>query len=107
MIFGAMNDKALDEMAATLFPKANVLVLTKLDNPRAASLDTLMAAVPDSIDQGIVRRASSPAEALRLARDFTPAKGLVCVTGSLYLVGAVQEILNHESRSVAHQPVAN
>lgn len=100
MIFGAMRDKALAAMGATLFPKANVLVLTQLDNPRAASLDMLMAAVPDSIDEGIVRRVSSPAEALRLAGDFTPAKGLVCVTGSLYLVGAVQEILNRESGSI-------
>ena len=100
MIFGAMNDKALDEMAATLFPKANVLVLTKLDNPRAASLDMLTAAVPDSIDEGMLRQASSPAEAVRLAREFTPANGLVCITGSLYLVGAVQEILNRESGSV-------
>lgn len=100
MIFGAMRDKALAAMGAILFPRARMLVLTQLDNPRAASLDMLMAAVPDSIDEGTVRRASSPAEAVRLARDFTPANGLVCVTGSLYLVGAVQEILNRESGSV-------
>jgi dihydrofolate synthase/folylpolyglutamate synthase len=101
MIFGAMGDKALDEMAAALFPKASVLILTQLDNPRAASLDRLMATTSVSIDEGTVRRASSAVEAVRLARDFTPAKGLVCVTGSLYLVGAVQEILSRESRSVA------
>jgi dihydrofolate synthase / folylpolyglutamate synthase len=101
MIFGAMKDKALDEMGAALFPKADVLILTQLDNPRAASLDLLMAAVPDSIDDGVVQRASSPFEAVRLARDLAPAKGLVCVTGSLYLVGAVQEILNREARGVA------
>jgi dihydrofolate synthase/folylpolyglutamate synthase len=93
MIFGAMRDKALDEMAAALFPKASVLILTQLDNSRAASLDLLMSATSLSIDEGRVRQASSAVEAVRLARDFTPADGLVCVTGSLYLVGAVKETL--------------
>ncbi len=100
MIFGAMRDKALAAMGAALFPKASVLILTQLDNPRAASLDMLMSAASSSIDEATVRRASSAVEALRLARDLTPAKGLVCVTGSLYLVGAVQEILSCESVTV-------
>src|SRR5258706_5609601 len=46
MIFGAMRDKALAEMAATLFPKANELILTRLDNPRAATAEKLMSAMP-------------------------------------------------------------
>ena len=90
MILGAMRDKALDEMAAALLPRAEVLILTALDNPRAASLDALRAAVSDSFDEGKVLQASSADDAVRLARRVTPANGLVCVTGSLYLVGAVQ-----------------
>lgn len=102
MIFGAMRDKALPGMAATLFPKADELILTNLDNPRAASVDMLMAAVPKDFDNERVRQASSVSEALRLAREVTPANGLVCVTGSLYLVGAVQEMWK-ESPRVAHR----
>jgi dihydrofolate synthase/folylpolyglutamate synthase len=90
MMFGAMRDKALDEMAGAVVSRAEVLILTALDNPRAASLDALIAAVPDSFDESKVLRASSVEEALRLVRRVTPANGLVCVTGSLYLVGAVQ-----------------
>ena len=97
MIFGAMRDKALDEMAAALVPRAEVLILTALDNPRAASLDALRAAIPDSFDEGKVMRASTVADALSLARRITPANGLVCVTGSLYLVGAVQHALSGEA----------
>jgi len=107
MIFGAMRDKALSEMAGILFPKADELILASLDNPRAASIEMLLAAVPVSFDKTTVHQTASVAEALQLARRITPAKGLICVTGSLHLLGAVQEILNHESRSVAHQPVAN
>jgi dihydrofolate synthase/folylpolyglutamate synthase len=101
MIFGAMGDKALPEMAATLFPNADELILTKLDNPRAASLDMLMAAVPKDFNNERVQHASSVSEALRLAREVTPTNGLICVTGSLYLVGAVQQALK-ESVGVAH-----
>src|SRR5258707_15566056 len=93
MIFAAMKDKALSEMAATLFPKADELVLTKLDNPRAATVEMLMSVLPVSCDRAKIRLASSVPEALRLAREVTPADGLVCVTGSLYLIGAIQEAL--------------
>ena len=107
MIFGAMRDKALNEMAAALFPKADELILTSLDNPRAASLEGLMAAAPEAFDASRMHQASSVFEALRFARQMTSAEGLICITGSLYLVGAVQEILKRESRSVAQQPVAH
>ena len=101
MIFGAMSDKALPGMAATLFPKADELILTKLDNPRAASVDMLTTVVPENFDKARIHGVSSVSEALSLAREVTPANGLICVTGSLYLVGAVQEILK-ESPGVAH-----
>jgi dihydrofolate synthase/folylpolyglutamate synthase len=93
MIFAAMRDKALAEMAATLFPKADELILTSLDNPRAATVEMLMAAVPISFDKARVRLASSAPEAVQIAGAVTPANGLVCVTGSLYLVGAIQKAL--------------
>lgn len=99
MIFGAMRDKALTEMAATLFPKANELILTEWDNPRAASIEMLKSAIPDNVDQARVRHATSPDEALRLAKEITPTSGLICVTGSLYLVGAVKH--------TSHEPYGN
>jgi len=105
MIFGAMRDKALNEMAAILFPKADALILTSLDNPRAANLEMLTEAAPETFDKSRIHQVSSVVEALRLARQMTPAKGLVCVTGSLYLVGAIQENLSREDRIVAHQRV--
>jgi dihydrofolate synthase/folylpolyglutamate synthase len=101
MIFGAMRDKALAEMAATLFPKADELILTGLDNSRAATAQMLMTAVPLTFDKARVRLVSSATEAVRIAKSVTPPDGLICITGSLYLVGAVQQILN-ESSGVAH-----
>ncbi|HVS80370.1 MAG TPA: cyanophycin synthetase, partial [Pyrinomonadaceae bacterium] len=107
MIFGAMRDKALPEMASVLFPIADQLILTELDNPRAASLDMLKLAVPDNFAEAGIHRASSTDEALRIAKEVTPADGLICVTGSLYLIGAVQKLLTDQSQSVARQRAAN
>src|SRR5256714_4610310 len=51
MIFGAMRDKALKEIEAILFPAARQVILTELDNPRAASLEDLHAAAPLNFDE--------------------------------------------------------
>ena len=101
MIFGAMREKALNEMAAVLFPVAGQLILTELDNPRAASFEMLELVAFDNFAAKETQRASSPDEAVRIAKALTPASGLICVTGSLYLVGAVQNALR-ESTSIAH-----
>lgn len=90
MIFGAMRDKALREMTAALFPRADKVILTTLDNPRAASIDALVAVVPEDFDRERILRAFSVDDALQLTRTVTPTDGVVCVTGSLYLIGAAQ-----------------
>jgi dihydrofolate synthase/folylpolyglutamate synthase len=100
MIFGAMRDKALAEMASVLFPAADQLILTELDNLRAASLGMLTLAVPGNLGATKLHQASSADEAVRIAKQMTAANGLICVTGSLYLVGAVQQSLK-ESTAIA------
>lgn len=94
LIFGAMRDKALTEIAATLFPAANNLILTQPSNPRAATLETLARLVPQDFDSSRITLAPSAAEAVNAARAETPPTGIICVTGSLYLIGEVQSILS-------------
>jgi len=107
MIFGAMRDKALHEMASTLFPKVDKLILTQFDNPRAAGLDALKAVLPEGFDKRGVRLAASAEEALRIALESTPGDGIICVTGSLYLIGAIQQLLSRESTAVVGQSAAH
>ena len=102
MIFGAMGDKRLAEISALLFPKAHRLILTAIDNPRAASLEDLESAAPPDFDRSKIYPAASPHDALEVARDLTTSEGLILITGSLYLVGAVQEILKRGADQVAH-----
>src|SRR6185436_14393558 len=97
MIFGVMRDKALTEIASILFPVARELILTQIENPRAASIEMMKSAVPDNLNARVHGSASAP-EALRIAREVTP-NGLICVTGSLYLIGEVQQSLRRGSES--------
>jgi dihydrofolate synthase/folylpolyglutamate synthase len=93
LIFGAMRDKDLTEIATTLFPVAAKLILTAINSPRAAAPDALKAYLPASFDPAKVFLAQSADEALRVARDETPSGGTICVTGSLYLIGETKSLL--------------
>jgi dihydrofolate synthase/folylpolyglutamate synthase len=97
LLFSCLRDKDLREMAQILFPlfdstggrPGDHIVVVPIDNARAASVEDLLGAaraldVPASA-------AGSAAEGLALARDLTPAGGLIVATGSVYLVGAVRE----------------
>lgn len=93
MVFGAMREKRVGEIGAILFPAARRLVLTEPASPRAARVDELVRAIPPAHDLSTITLAPSPRDALTLARSLTPPDGLICVTGSLYLVGEVRAAL--------------
>ena len=89
LVFGAMRDKQLDRMGEILFPVADTIVLTAIDNPRSATLDVLVP-IASRFASGTVMRTESSAAALRIARAQTPPEGLICIAGSLYLIGEVR-----------------
>lgn len=85
LIFGAMKDKAVEEVAGILFPLAQELILTAPSNIRAMSPDDLQTLA------GRGRTAPDVAAALACIHDLGYTEDLsddvVVVTGSLYLVG--------------------
>ncbi|MBS1795892.1 MAG: bifunctional folylpolyglutamate synthase/dihydrofolate synthase [Acidobacteria bacterium] len=93
LVFGSMRDKDLTEITAELFPRAETIVLTAAANPRSMPAAELINRLPEGLDRERVRVAETVAAALALARRLTPADGLICVTGSLYLVGEAQKLL--------------
>lgn len=92
LIFGAMRDKNLNEIGKVLFPLADRLILTTIDNPRAATSETLTP-IAREFSRGEVMTAASSAEAVRSAIAQTPIDGLICVTGSLYLIGETRPLI--------------
>jgi len=92
LVFGAMRDKQLEQMGETLFPVADTLVLTTIDNPRSASLEMLQT-IASRFAKGNVLASESSAEALRIALANTPREGLICIAGSLYLAGEIRPLI--------------
>ncbi|HEX2270148.1 MAG TPA: folylpolyglutamate synthase/dihydrofolate synthase family protein [Pyrinomonadaceae bacterium] len=91
LVFGAMSDKKLDRIGEILFPLAGVLILTTIDNPRAASLETLRP-IAARFARASVIESESVSDAYHAAIRQTPLQGLICVTGSLYLIGEWKQI---------------
>lgn len=94
LVFGAMRDKDNSEMLATIAPRASNLVLTTFANERAASLESLSNALPSDLPSKKITLAGSAEAALREAFARTEPHGIICITGSLYLVGEVKRLLN-------------
>jgi dihydrofolate synthase/folylpolyglutamate synthase len=90
LVFGAMRDKDLAEIAATLFPVARRLILTTASNTRATTPEMMAQFVPPDFEPERLSLTNSSAEALNIACRLTPPDGLICVTGSLYLIGEIR-----------------
>ncbi len=90
-IFGAMRDKAIGEMAEILFPLADRVIATHVDNPRAATTSEIRAAAHRvSVE---MEEAPDVVSALARARDCAGNRGLVVATGSIYIVGEAMRAL--------------
>ncbi|MEP6818484.1 MAG: folylpolyglutamate synthase/dihydrofolate synthase family protein [bacterium] len=96
LVFGTMADKQLDQMAALLFPVADHLILTQPRNARAARVEDLRQLAeryaPGVCTEPVASSDSAMERAISLA---APNREMICVTGSLYLVGEVREWLEH------------
>jgi dihydrofolate synthase/folylpolyglutamate synthase len=81
LIYGAMRDKAVDEIAGILFPLAGDLIFTAPANARALRPESLVEIA------GRGETASTVADALAKARERATADDVIVITGSLFLVG--------------------
>ncbi len=85
LVYGAMRDKAVDEIAGLLFPRAAAVLLTAPRQPRAISAP-LLAEMTGHLGKEI-HVIDNPALALERAIEMADPEDAVFATGSLYLVG--------------------
>jgi dihydrofolate synthase / folylpolyglutamate synthase len=90
IVFGAMRDKQISQIAEILFPAADQIVLSPVNSPRAATLEQLREIALQHASANHITEASSSIDALDTALARTPSQGMICVTGSLYLIGEVR-----------------
>lgn len=91
LVLGTSLDKDITGIARALAPAAARIVLTVSTHPRSASLDQLRTALPDR--HAAVDAIADLRAALDRANEITPPDGLICVTGSLFLVADAREAL--------------
>jgi dihydrofolate synthase/folylpolyglutamate synthase len=85
LVYGAMRDKAVDEIAGLLFPAADFVVLTEPAQPRAISAPLLAEMTAHLARKSTV--IADPSKALERAIEMASSDDAVFATGSLYLVG--------------------
>jgi len=101
LIFSCLADKAIDEMAQVLLPLFDStsgdperahdhVVLAPIHNPRAASVEELLAAA-HKLDIPAHAAPHVPG-ALAQAEAITPANGLIVATGSIFLIGELRAL---------------
>jgi dihydrofolate synthase/folylpolyglutamate synthase len=88
LIYGAMRDKAVEEMTAILFPRAGHVIVTAPEQARALRPESIRALA----DHDEIQVAANIREALALAAGAAPCDAIF-VTGSLFLVGEARALL--------------
>ena len=97
LIVGMMRDKHPREFLAPLLPLVDALILTQADLPRAATGAELRLLLEQ--DAPFAQVAPTPSDALAMAKQAAAASDLICVTGSLMLVGEIKALLRGDSLS--------
>ncbi len=102
LIFSCLADKQIEEMAQILLPlfdsssgdplrAADHVVLAPIQNPRAATVEQLLAAAHTL---GVPAHASPHLPgALAQAEGITPREGIIVATGSVFLVGELRALV--------------
>ncbi len=88
VVLSLFRDKDLAGIARAL-AEVDVVVLTRMASPRAASIEALQAAFAEHAPNVKIETASDSHQAMDLALDLAENSDLICATGSLYMAGEV------------------
>jgi dihydrofolate synthase / folylpolyglutamate synthase len=91
VVVGFMRDKDRIGFFNAILPVVDEVIITHVQMARAATLEEIQEALEGW--SGLVHSASTSGEAVTMARRIAEAQDLICVTGSLMLVGEVKAFL--------------
>src|ERR1700726_2736731 len=97
LVYGALRDKAVDEIAGLLFPRASAVILTSPAQSRAISAPVLAEITGHHARQ--VDVIPGPNLAFERAIELASTDDVIFVTGSLYLVGDLRRYWMSRSAS--------
>jgi len=88
IIFGALRDKAVDEIAGILFPLASDVIFTQPNTSRSISASQLAEITGHHASHFTI--IPDAEKALESAMAQAAPQDVICITGSLYLVGQLR-----------------
>ncbi|MBU0909128.1 MAG: bifunctional folylpolyglutamate synthase/dihydrofolate synthase [Proteobacteria bacterium] len=91
-VWASMADKDISKTLNTIAPYCHRIIFTRPESERSATAEKLRDILTDSLKERAIAGASV-AEALDRAAKEAGPEDLICVAGSLYLVGAARKIL--------------
>jgi len=89
LVIGVMRDKNVAEIVRTLLPRVSKVIATAAPTPRARTPEDLAGHLREA-GAGDVMIEPEPVRAIERALEMSP---MVCVAGSIFLVGAVRDAL--------------
>jgi len=95
LVFGALRDKAVDEIAGVLFPLAEEVIFTQPSTARAISVAQLAEITSHHASKFTI--IPEPELALEHALEHTDPHDVIFVAGSLYLVGQLRGYWKHRA----------
>ncbi len=98
LVWGCMGDKDVAATLNAIAPLADRIIFTRPESERSAMVEQLVAILPEE-ERSKTQSAPTVKEALALAAEMAQSGDLICVAGSLYLVGAARKILLGEVAS--------
>lgn len=92
LVWGAMSDKDITTTLASIAPLADQILFTRPESERSAMPDDLLDCLPTELHHK-AQSVESVENALQLAKKIASEDDLICIAGSLYLVGRARQIL--------------
>lgn len=92
LIWGNMADKQIRNALIALMELADTVIFTRAESLRSAAPDALQAQIPE-IARAKTLCAETVEQALEMATTSAQPEDLICVAGSLYLVGRIRQLI--------------
>jgi dihydrofolate synthase/folylpolyglutamate synthase len=92
LVWGAMEDKDLSKTLPVIAPQTDILILTMVEYERSAEPDQLLDILPPGIHDRVIKE-KSLVKALAKAAKLADERDLICIAGSLYMIGEARKLL--------------
>jgi len=91
LVLAIFSDKDFSRMIKIITPIADLLITSKAKNPRATSPEIIAQEASRFIDQDRIIITQSISQAIQYALKKANQDDLICITGSLYMVGEAKQ----------------